>query len=752
MNAARALGSEFSRRLNGDLRQWIAADAAVTLPQAPSEEQRGEMLRLAREGIAASESLEAYTMASSDQAADPVLVSVRGVDPRTYPWYGEVALEPREPLASALQPDTAVVSRSLAERLAVEPGSHILLNGVDFRIAAVLTAEPDRLASAPNPYPRVMLSDAAFARTRIVSQGNAVTWRLLFRGPASKDRLQSIFPEGHVTDHRDNQDPLAAALAAALTYLDLTAWTALALGSLGVALVIYLHIEQRLDTVAILKVLGGRGSQILLIYLLETAAMSLAGCAVGVALAIPLERVFLLAVKDQLPFAVALAWRWRQAAEAAGLGMLSSLLATAVPLLAVRSMAPLPVLRRHVARLAGRGRAALLPLVGMAGLALWMVHSWKAGAAFLFGLAAGGLILMALGRVVLRRPGRRGAVRFAALALSIMVIAASWLGPATVVRVIEQSMPLPGADLFVLDLGPGQIAPLMELLRQDPDVMPPVDLLPSVALRRADAPGRWIATCSSTTPKGALSEGRWWQPGAAVPEAVMAESLAATLGAKVGQTLAFVAGGKAFPARIVGLRRLDAIEERRGGLVFPCTAFAGLPTVYEAGIAVRFARADAVRRTIAGRYPGVAVISRTELAAAFEAVAHDAIAILRAATLLILAAGTAILVVMVLAEEKIRSREIAILKALGARPGQVRNRLLGEFAWLGALAGAAGGAMGCLFAGLLLSVIFRKAAWAWDGKVLVGAILLGVVTSAAAGWAASVRTLRQKPLLILRNE
>jgi hypothetical protein len=49
-------------------------------------------------------------------------------------------------------------------------------------------------------------------------------------------------------------------------------------------------------------------------------------------------------------------------------------------------------------------------------------------------------------------------------------------------------------------------------------------------------------------------------------------------------------------------------------------------------------------------------------------------------------------------------------------------------------------------------VIVRKAAWAWDGKVLVGAILLGVVTSAAAGWAASVRTLRQKPLLILRNE
>ena len=61
----------------------------------------------------------------------------------------------------------------------------------------------------------------------------------------------------------------------------------------------------------------------------------------------------------------------------------------------------------------------------------------------------------------------------------------------------------------------------------------------------------------------------------------------------MGVDAAVPLGGKAFPARIVGLRRLDAIEERRGGLVFPCTAFAGLPTVYEAGIAVRFARADA---------------------------------------------------------------------------------------------------------------------------------------------------------------
>ena len=40
MNAARGLSAEFSLRLNGDMRHWIAADASVTLRQPPTEEQR----------------------------------------------------------------------------------------------------------------------------------------------------------------------------------------------------------------------------------------------------------------------------------------------------------------------------------------------------------------------------------------------------------------------------------------------------------------------------------------------------------------------------------------------------------------------------------------------------------------------------------------------------------------------------------------------------------------------------------------
>jgi len=143
--------------------------------------------------------------------------------------------------------------------------------------------------------------------------------------------------------------------------------------------------------------------------------------------------------------------------------------------------------------------------------------------------------------------------------------------------------PLPGADLFVFGFGPDQKGPLIDLLRRNPDVKQPVELLPLIVLRLAKVAG--VPAPAPLRSVGqhlfqrrafrAASAGRWWQPGAAAPEAVMSQSLAAMLGVKVGQTIEFRSSGRAFPARIVGLRRMDAIEEQRGGLVFPCTAFAG---------------------------------------------------------------------------------------------------------------------------------------------------------------------------------
>ena len=796
MTASRAVSAEFARHLRGDMRQWIAADAAVALRQAPSDEQTAAIAGLERQGIEATESLETYGMAASDQAADPALVSVKSVDPFRYPWYGSVRLEPGVSLQTALQADSLVISRTLAERLAVGQGDRLRLNGAEFRVAAILAFEPDRLAAAPNAFPRVILSAAAFAHGQIARAGNAITWRLLFRraegaGGRLKDTLRAIFPDAQILDYRGLADPrFPALLDTALTWLDLIAWMALALGALCVAVVVRLHIDRRLDSVAIMKALGGRWRQVICIDLWQIAILSLAGCGLGLLLAVPLERAVLWAAPDRIPFLVRLPWSWARAGESLLLGVLATYAAAIVPLFSVRRVPPLLVLRRYAgpppAWHRGIRMAMAISLFSLVALFASTMHGWPAGLAFLSALAAGGVVLLGAGRAAialsgraaaacrthipavafhamanLARPGSRAAARFVALSAAIMVVEAAWLGPGAVTRAIDESLPLHGADLLVLGLGPSEIVPLNAFLAAEPGVRQPIDTQPVATLQLssiagrpapASAPERWVATCTTDAPRSPLTAGRWWHVDAGETETVMAESLAGMAGVKPEDTIALVSGGKRLQARVVGLRRLDAVEELRGGLIFPCAAFTGLAVSYDVGISLQGVRAAEVRKSLAARFPAFPVIAREELAAAIDALGQDAIGVLRISSLFVLVAGTAVLTLLFVLEERSRASQIAILKALGARPSQVRNGLLAEFASLGLLAGAGGGAAGSLAGAMLLSLAFRRPTVAWDAAVLAGAVVLGILISLAGGWISCAPLLPERPLAILRAE
>jgi putative ABC transport system permease protein len=75
-----------------------------------------------------------------------------------------------------------------------------------------------------------------------------------------------------------------------------------------------------------------------------------------------------------------------------------------------------------------------------------------------------------------------------------------------------------------------------------------------------------------------------------------------------------------------------------------------------------------------------------------------------------------------------------------------------EFAALGAVAGFAGGALGCAFATLVASVIFFRFVPAGHlAAPLAGAAGAAAIT-AVAGWSASFRLLALRPLEILREE
>ena len=110
-------------------------------------------------------------MASVSTNPVPLLVSLKAVDPAEYPFYGTAELDPAMPLQQALQGDSAVVADEFLIRLNAHVGDTLRLGGRDFRITAVLKQEPDRISAGMGLGPRVMISQAALAEHRIAGAG-----------------------------------------------------------------------------------------------------------------------------------------------------------------------------------------------------------------------------------------------------------------------------------------------------------------------------------------------------------------------------------------------------------------------------------------------------------------------------------------------------------------------------------------------------------------------------------------------------
>ncbi len=74
-------------------------------------------------------------MASAAKSLDPLLVSLKAVDPAQYPFYGTVDLEPAGTLTDALAGDTVAVADDLLVRLKLQVGDQLKLGNKIFRIA-----------------------------------------------------------------------------------------------------------------------------------------------------------------------------------------------------------------------------------------------------------------------------------------------------------------------------------------------------------------------------------------------------------------------------------------------------------------------------------------------------------------------------------------------------------------------------------------------------------------------------------------
>jgi len=138
-----------------------------------------------------------------------------------------------------------------------------------------------------------------YKRQGLIGLGSRAAERYLFllppRGPdvqQVRNTLKQAFPEGLIADYRETHPIITRGLERSTTFLSLISLIALIVGALGVATAMHAHLQQKMDTIAVLKCLGARSGQVLRIYLAQTLALGLAGGVLGVAFGMVVQRAF----------------------------------------------------------------------------------------------------------------------------------------------------------------------------------------------------------------------------------------------------------------------------------------------------------------------------------------------------------------------------------------------------------------------------------------------------------------------------
>lgn len=379
-------------------------------------------------GVQRAEVVETATMVrpAAEGTATARMVELLAVDGR-FPFYGRVEVQDGRAYTHAMLKDRgALVRPELLVQLGMQVGDGLVIGRETFEIRGVLAAEPGRRLGMFSLGPRVLIDAADLERTGLLTFGSRARYQILLRVPDAgveplvktlRERFRNSFISAR--SYRDTEERVGRELQTAENYLSLVGYVIVVLGGIGVWSVTRVFIQQKIRTIAVLKCLGGTAARILSVYVAQVLLLAAAGSVLGLALAgIALQFV------PSGTFAsfgnVTIGLTWSACLQALGIGLLVSLLFALAPLLEVRRVKPLLLLREETSapgfgpsrvwwrdwrrRLAAidwtRVTVGVLVAAALAVLASWQAASWRVGLIVSAGFLSVAVVLMIAGAVL----------------------------------------------------------------------------------------------------------------------------------------------------------------------------------------------------------------------------------------------------------------------------------------------------------------------------------------------------------------
>ena len=766
--------------------------------------------------LSTTRSLESTAMARPEDESRKAttMVELRAVE-EAFPFYGKMELANGTPYShDLLKAGGALVRPELLTRLGVRVGDRIRIGEASFEIRGVVVREAGRSLSMFTMGPRVFIDYADLEPTGLLDYASRIRRQILVQ--VEEEKLQDLVWDlkgalanefVRVRSYKDAGDQLARRLNRGESYLSLAGFVILILGGVGVWSVVRVFVAQKLKSIAVLKCVGATTRQVLSIYVVQVLFLSLVGCILGLGLArlvvawIPVGLG--LDIKD-----VEYGLTASSVLQGISIGLLVSILFSVIPLLHVRLVRPLWLLRPESLQPAPPRRrfrdwlsrldrmqlgAGALLLLALVGVASWQAESLRVGgyvSATFVGLCvalhfAGSLLIRAvaplsrssyfpLRHAVLNvsRPGNQTRVILLAVGVGFCFVLAIRGIQTTLLEQFAVELREDAPDLFFLDIQPDQRSLLEERARRLGAAS--VKLVPVLRGRVIRVEGQrlrlgtyeevreqdWLGREYTLTFRNHLEDNErilegalWPESHSSDPEVSIEESLKERFGMEVGDVVTFDVMGRQISARVTSIREVEWADARNGGFmfVFRPGGLEGVPNTYAGfvkGPNDPMERARYQSDLVEDFYNISIVDLRDILDDLAQVVDSVSLAISVVGSVALLSGGLILLGSVAMTKYQ-RSYETAIFRTLGASRRRIAAMMVLEYGTLGAIAGTIG-ALGAQVLTFLLSERVLEIPFRPDVLTNMGAILAAAFAVSLVGVVVTLDVLRHKPLSILR--
>ena len=785
--------SLFSERLQSALTartaEFIAADRLLDADYPVDQ----AWLTKAREmGLSTAEQVYTRSMVFGNE--DMMLSDLRAAGDG-YPLKGELKVADKpfqlgETTTQLPGPGEAWAESRLFQTLGLSVGDKIEVGDSEFVLKKVITEVPDAGFSVFGGNPKVLISRDDLAATNVTGPGSRVTYTYFFVGDNSalEDYYDWLQPQLDRELHywmsvEDDDSPLGRSVGRAEQYFLLASLLAIVLAAVSIAVAAQRYSQRHYDPVAIMKTLGASNRMVQKVYLLQISFITVLGILLGTIAGLIIQQLVVMAIAEKVSVSLDI-WHWRPLIIAVFTGIVCAVLFSLYPLLKLFSVPPLRVLRRDLG--AGMSSRIIQFLAaGSAILLLMWAYSQNIKLSLILFIAgivlAASLLVVTYGLIWMGRKlgsGRMGAwqlawarikrrsldnsVQLISFSITIMLLLVVLVMRNDMVKQWQDQLPQGTPNYFLVNITQAQLPDLQNHFAeqgvQTDEFFPVVrgrfvavnDESIRTAVSKEEEKGQNqgraglgreanLTWSNKLQKENRIVEGEWldqWQPGDPYGVSVGFE-IAQRMDIKMGDKLVFNIGSEVVEVVVTSMREINwqTMQPNFFFVLQPEAMEAFLPTYLTSFHLPTERKAEIT--TLLQPFASVTLFDVDARINQLRSIVDQVSMAVEFILILVLAAGSLVLIAQVQASMDERQQELAILRTLGAKGGLIRMSVLYEFLIIGVVAGAMAAMANELALYMLQSQIFQmenSIHWEyWALAPVVGAAIVGML-GAAGCW------------------